>query len=138
MLSTVNSSIYSHLCKTVHKYFNDRYKWKFDEEEGMFKYYKGKRNLKELEFIIRTVFQDIADIVQRGYYYNMDDECNGAYIIIYLYVDADFNGANQGTAGDYLYCKFNLFSKAFSYDQSQNLDYLFNTEYMKKLDKESV
>lgn len=133
MLSSVNSSTYNHFCKIVNKYFNDKYKWKFDDEEGLFQYYKGKRNLKELEFIISTVFQDIADILQKGYYYNMEDECIGAYIIIYLYIDADFNGANQGTAGDYVYCKFNLYSNLFSYDQSYYLDNLLDAEWMKKV-----
>ncbi|MFJ8528531.1 hypothetical protein [Bacillus sp. NPDC094106] len=102
-----------------------------DSARKKVRYYKGKRNLKEIAFIISTVFGDLADVVQKGYYYNLDGKCVGGYIIIHLFVDADFNGMNQGTKGDYLYCKFNLFEETYSVDQSNDLDYLLEEDWMK-------
>lgn len=130
MSLTINSSMYTYLKRVVGKYFWDKYRWNYDDEEGSFRYYKGKRNLKEIEFIVSTVFGELSETIQKGYYRNTDGECVGGYIVVYLFVDADFNGMNQGTKGDYLYCKFNLFNGAYSCDQSSYLDYLVDEECM--------
>ncbi|HHT7008735.1 TPA: hypothetical protein ACTZ3A_001274 [Bacillus cereus] len=131
MALKINSSMYTYLKSVIGKYFWDKYRWKYDEEEGAFRYYKGKRNLKEIEFIVDTVFGDLSNKIQKGCYYNADGECVGGYVIIHLFVDADFNGMNQGTKGDYLYCKFNLFETVYTSDQSDCLEYLIDKECMK-------
>ncbi|AFV21555.1 MULTISPECIES: hypothetical protein [Bacillus] len=131
MSLTINSSMFTYLKNVINKYFRDEYRWRYNDEEGAMRYYKGKRNLKEIAFIVSTVFGDLADVVQKGYYHNLDGECVGGYIIIHLFVDADFNGMNQGTKGDYLYCKFNLFEETYSVDQSIDLDYLVKDDWMK-------
>lgn len=131
MSLTINSSMYRYLKGVIAKYFRSEHRWRYDEDEGALRYYKGKRNLKELEFIVDTVFGDISDVVQKGHYYNIDGDCVGSYLIIHLYVDADFNGAYQGTAGDYLYLSVSLFENDFSLNQSTGLDDLVDKECMK-------
>ncbi|WP_460271886.1 hypothetical protein [Bacillus sp. NEAU-Y102] len=130
---TINSSMYRYLKGVIAKYFRSEHRWRYDEDEGELRYYKGKRNLKELEFIADMVFGDISDVVQKGYYYNTDGECTGAYIVIHLYVDADFNGANQGTAGDYSYLIVSLFENTFSLNQSTGLADLVDKECMEEV-----
>ncbi|MDG0950675.1 hypothetical protein [Bacillus paranthracis] len=131
MALTINSSMFTYFKSVIRKYFRDEYRWRYDDGKGIIRYYKGKRNLKEIEFIVSTVFGELSNVIQKGYYFNLEDECIGGYIIIHLYVDADFNGMNQGTKGDYLYCKFSLFEDTYSTDQSGDLDYLVEEDWMK-------
>ncbi|MCP1184974.1 hypothetical protein [Paenibacillus sp. 1781tsa1] len=96
---------------------------KFKENElGERVYYKGKRNLKELKYILDLVFGDDYEIINETYLQNSLSKEIGGYITCKMYVDADFNGFNQGAAGDNVFARFNLTENAFYMEQAQTIE----------------
>ena len=96
------------------------------ENDWDFEYYKGKRNMQELEAALKIVFGDEYTVYDKRWFKNNDGEIVGATILCGFYVGADFNGVNQGTGGGDCYVSFNLCRYGFFYNQSSNLDYLKN------------
>ncbi|PZT57374.1 hypothetical protein [Paenibacillus silvae] len=96
---------------------------KFKENEfGDKIYYKGKRNLKELKYILDLVFGDAYEIISEAYIQNNLRDKIGGSITCKVYVDADHNGFNQGKAGDDAYVRFNLTENAYYVEQAQTIE----------------
>ncbi|MGK4040902.1 hypothetical protein AB0Y20_01275 [Heyndrickxia oleronia] len=57
------SSEFDERIKIITNYFRNEYKWKFNEY-GDYTYYKGKRNLKELEFMVDLVLGDTMEVIK--------------------------------------------------------------------------
>ncbi|QWU14273.1 hypothetical protein SAMN04487895_101570 [Paenibacillus sophorae] len=102
-------------------FFSDKFQ---ENEYGERVYYKGKRNLKELGYILDLAFGDVYEPIKSDYIKNYEDKIIGGYIIARMFVDADFNGFNQGTAGADVFVKYNLTENSFYMDQSQTLEWL--------------
>ncbi|MGG1652296.1 hypothetical protein ABHN03_04120 [Paenibacillus sp. NRS-1775] len=96
---------------------------KFKENDyGERTYYTGKRNLKELGYVLGLVFGDVQEVISSDYIKTNEGRIIGGYITARIYIDADFNGFYQGTAGAAVYMKFNLIENAFYTEQSQTLE----------------
>ncbi|MCR8994605.1 hypothetical protein [Brevibacillus laterosporus] len=106
--------------RNLYNYFTNREKWK-ENNEGDFIYYKGKRNLIELKFILELVFGDRLKIISKSYFRNNDNKIIGGSIIGKIYVDADFNGLHQGTKGADVFVSFILTENAYFRNQSSTL-----------------
>lgn len=131
-IPTFNATMFSHLTEAIHKYFSNEIRWKYDEEFGMMKYYKAKRNLHELEMITDMMFGYEAEIQRKGYYTNdVEKGYVGAYLIFKIFVTPDFNGMRQGgDVGDDVYVILSLFDYGFSMNQSSDLDSLIKKNDM--------
>lgn len=79
-------------------------------------YYKSKRNLKELKFLLPLVFGDEIEVLSEDYYKTDDGEIIGGSISGVIYVDASFNGMHQGTKGADVYIKFTLVETSYFYN----------------------
>jgi hypothetical protein len=116
----MKSSEFNERKGNIGKYFNNDEKWK-ENEYGELEYYKGKRNLIELKYVLELVFGDKIEILKEEYLKNNEDKIVGGSITCQIYVDADFNGMNQGTMGADVFITFNLFENSYSYNQSDRL-----------------
>ncbi|RNB59469.1 hypothetical protein EDM57_04830 [Brevibacillus gelatini] len=117
----MNTKEFEQRKRNLSQYFRNREKWK-ENDEGELVYYKGKRNLKELKFILQLVFGDELEIISEDYYMNFENQVIGGSITGKIFVDADFNGAYQGTRGSDVYIRFTLIETAYFCDQSSSLD----------------
>ncbi|MCY9738138.1 hypothetical protein M5X17_31085 [Paenibacillus alvei] len=105
------------------RYFNNENKWKRNEE-GDFIYYKGKRNLKELKYIIELMFGDVMTIISEDYFKTEQGKVIGGSIIGKVYVNAEMNGMYQGTAGADVYIRFTLWEHGYFTNQASQVEYL--------------
>ncbi|MFB0831514.1 hypothetical protein ACEU2D_18165 [Brevibacillus laterosporus] len=106
--------------QNLFNYFTNKEKWK--ENNGEFIYFKGKRNLIELKFILELVFGYGLKILSKSYFRNNDNKIIGGSIICKIYVDADFNGLHQGTGGANVFVCFTLTENAYLVNQASTLE----------------
>lgn len=119
----MNATEFAERRKNLFNYFNNQEKWK-ENEFGEFVYYKGKRNLKELKFLLQLVFGDDLEILVEDFFKNYDEEIIGGSISGKIFVDADFNGMRQGTNGADVFIKFTLVENAYFNNQASSLETL--------------
>lgn len=117
----MNASSFEERKRNLYRYFTNRDKWR-EIESGEIFYYKGKRNLKELQFILDLVFGDKYQAISTEYFYNNEKRIIGGSVICEMYVDADFNGWYQGTAGATVFTKFTLVETSYFVVQSSTLE----------------
>ncbi|WCK57655.1 hypothetical protein PP175_26840 (plasmid) [Aneurinibacillus sp. Ricciae_BoGa-3] len=122
----MNSNQFTERMKMIYRYFNNQHKWKRNEE-GELNYYKGKKNLKELKFIVNVIFDEEFEVMKESFFLNNEDSIIGGTLIGKIYVDADFNGMNQGTGGSWLFVQFTLCETAYFTNQSQTFERLEET-----------
>ncbi|MFX3643348.1 MAG: hypothetical protein ACE3L7_32650 [Candidatus Pristimantibacillus sp.] len=116
----MNSREYEEKKQNLRNYFNSD---KFRENEiGERVYYKGRRNLKELKYILDLVFGEDYTVITESPLKNETGTMIGGFITCKIYVSADFNGFHQGTAGAYVYTRFNLIENAYYLEQSQTIE----------------
>ena len=118
----MKSSEFNNRKEIVDRYFrHPRWECK-NNDDWEYEYYKGKRNIEELENAINIVFDFEANIIEKCWLYNSEKEIVGGTIICSFYVSPDFNGINQGSGlGEDVYVAFNLARYGFFYNQSDNL-----------------
>lgn len=121
----MNHSEFNSRITMLREYYQNTYKWKIDEA-GDYKYYKGKRNLKELEFMVNLILGDEIELINSKYVKNYEGKISGGEVIGKCYVDAEFNGMKQGTEGADIYVVFCLYETGYYSDQSDSLDRLLN------------
>ncbi|WP_103108582.1 hypothetical protein [Brevibacillus reuszeri] len=117
----MRSSDFNDRTAMLYKYFTNDYRWKTNNH-GDYIYYKGKRNLRELKFIISVVFDYQLEILKEEYFMNGSDEVIGGSLICSCFVEADFNGINQGTAGAHVFIKFTLWENGYFTTQASSLE----------------
>lgn len=119
----MNSTQYNERLMMIYRYFKNEYKWKTNDE-GEQTYYKGKKNLKELKFIVNVIFDDELEILKEAFFFNNEGSIIGGTLTGKIYVDADSNGMYQGTGGSRIFVKFFLCETAYFTNQSQTLEFL--------------
>ncbi|MGG4499037.1 hypothetical protein [Brevibacillus reuszeri] len=117
----MKSSDFNERTTMLYKYFTNDYRWKTNKH-GDYIYYKGKRNLKELKFIVSVVFDYQLEILKEEFFMNGSDEIIGGTLICRCYVEADFNGINQGTAGANVFIKFTLWENGYFTTHASSLE----------------
>lgn len=116
----MNFREYEEKKQNLRNYFHsDKFK---ENKLGERVYYKGKKNLKELRYILDLVFGDNYTVITEGVLKSETDQQIGGFITCKIYVASDFNGFHQGTAGDYVYTRFNLIENAYYLEQSQTIE----------------
>ena len=118
------SKEFNRLKNNIFNHFRNREKWK-ENEDGTFTYYKGKRNLKALGYVLDIAFGDEFEIESKEYFHDNEGNIIGGSITGSIYVDADFNGGNQGTKGASVWLKFTLCEDAYFYNQADQLENLY-------------
>lgn len=124
----MTSSEFNERKEILYRYFHHP-RWEYKGDDGWeFEYYKGKKNVEELEAAINIVFSSSeVDILEKHWFYNNDHEIIGGTIICSIYVAPNFNGINQGSGiGKDCYVAFTLARYGFFYNQSEDLDILTN------------
>lgn len=119
----MTSSEFNERKDIMYRYFqHPRWECK-DNDDWEYEYYKGKKNVEELENAINIVFSTSeAEIIEKHWFYNDDKEIIGGVIICTIFVSPDFNGINQGSgSGSDIYIAFTLSRFGFFYNQSNNL-----------------
>lgn len=103
----------------LNRYF-EHPRWTYKGDDGWkYEYYKGKKNLEELENAINIVFSPSeATIIERKWYYNDNKEIIGGTILVNIYISPNFNGLNQGSGnGENFYIAFTLCRFAFFWNK---------------------
>lgn len=119
------SSEFNKRKEILDRYFcHPRWTYKGDDD-WEYEYYKGKRNLQELEYALNIVFDECEmSIIEKRYFKNNDGEIIGGTIVCSFDVAANFNGIYQGSDIGTCYLAFTLVRYGFLYNQSDRLDYL--------------
>ncbi|WP_010499998.1 hypothetical protein [Paenibacillus elgii] len=117
----MNSTEFEKRKSNLYHYLTNTEKWK-ENEFGELTYYKGKRNLKELRYLLELVFGGDMEIISEEFIRNYDEDIIGGSITLRIYVDADFNGWNQGSSGADVFMKFSLVENAYYSNQSSSLE----------------
>ena len=126
-MENLNSFQFEKAKDRLSEYFRNKKKWKTDEC-GEFIYYKGKRNLSELEFALQLAIGDDMEIISTEYCRNAKGDVIGGSIVGRIFVDADFNGWNQGTEGANVFIRFTLCETAYYIGQAGILDRLMRND----------
>ena len=108
--------------ESISKYFHNTYKWKSKNEDWEYQYYKGKKNLQELEFIVDVIFGNDLSVIKTKYIYDCENELIGASLIGSVEVSADFNGMKQGLGKAIIYIMFSLSQYEYWYNQSDKIE----------------
>lgn len=119
----MTSSEFNERKSILYRYFHHP-KWKYKGDDGWdYEYYKGKKNIEELENAINIVFSlSEAEIIEKHWFYNNEKRIIGGTIICNIFVSPDFNGINQGSGvGTDFYIAFTLSRFGFFYNQSNDL-----------------
>ena len=111
----------------IYRYFHHT-RWNYKGDDGWeYEYYKGKKNLEELENAINIVFDSTeVEIIHKCWFYNDKNEIVGATVICDFDIIANFNGINQGEDSGKVYVAFTLARFGFFYKQSSDLELLKN------------
>lgn len=113
----------------LRKYFFNKYKWKSNDSEYPYLYYKSpKRCLSELSFILDVIWGDEFETIEVQEFKNYDNKLIGYSIIGSIDVHGNFNGIYQGEGYEKEYIKYTLCHKGFFYNQSTNLNSLTSYE----------
>lgn len=122
----MTSSEFNERKSILYRYFQHP-KWEYKGDDGWeYEYYKGKKNIEELENAINIVFSSSeAEIIEKHWFCNDDKEIIGGTIICSIFVSPNFNGINQGSGeGKDIYISFTLSRFGFFYNQSCDLEIL--------------
>ena len=104
----MNSTEFRSKLDILNRYFqHSRFECKCNEDFE-FQYHKGKKNLAELHEAIEIVFSDEYLLLNTKYITDLDKKIVGATMTCSFYIDADFNGFSQGTAGANCTVQFSL------------------------------